>query len=98
MRWHLLEANVKAPAAFGMVRLVAWCMECRRCAAALCCSWPALPAVLQIVWLNHRKGRLSAAQPFVGEGVRLCLENSITVSILYRRSFALKVSRLGSWE
>ncbi|PRW32880.1 histone H3 [Chlorella sorokiniana] len=49
-----------------------------------------LPSDWEILWLNHGKGRRSAGLPLVGQGVRLHLENSVTVSTLYRRSFALK--------
>lgn len=45
---------------------------------------------LQVVWLNH--GRPSAtALPLVGRGVRLHYSNTVSVGLLYRRSFALKV-------
>ena len=52
----------------------------------------AAPAcTLQVLWLNHGKGPSAASLPFVGRGVRMHAENSVTVSYLYRRSFALKV-------
>ena len=55
-------------------------------------------ALLQILWLNHGLGARSTALPLVGQGVRLHLDNTQTVGVMYRRSFAFKVMvACGGW-
>lgn len=54
----------------------------------------ALPADWDVLWLNHGppiQRKPSNLVGWVGPGVRLFLDNSVTVGMVYRRSFALRV-------
>ena len=56
----------------------------------------ALPADWEVLWLNHGRPiqrRPSHLAGWVGPGVRLFTDNSGTIGMVYRRSFALKVSK-----
>ena len=61
---------------------------------ALNTTMRALPADWDVLWLNHGEPILENPKNlvgWVGPGVRMFLDNSITVGMVYKRSFALRV-------
>jgi len=62
--------------------------------AELNSTMSALPADWDVLWLNHGapilRNRKNLAG-WVGQGIRMFLDNSITIGMVYKRSFALRV-------